>query len=217
MTKEETREFLHILNINFPNAFQHLKTQKDIQGIEHMWSTGFKNQTVEQMLQALTDYLSTGIDISTPSLGKLFSDMKKMVVKNIDLPQLNIDESWNKVLSLAKCDYAQSKKNYHTLPVNVQKALGSPQALVDIANSNPNRNDYLRNDFIKKLRNILDEEVTEYKAGKCDLKAIAYNNGTIDGTIEGLPGWYLETEQTPPDKQLLLEIEQIKENLRNGQ
>ena len=213
MTKEETREFLHILNINFPNAFQHLKTQKDIQGIEHMWSTGFKNQTVEQMLQALTDYLSTGIDISTPSLGKLFGDMKKMVVSQIDLPQLNIDESWSKVLSLAKCDYNQSKQNFYTLPINVQKALGSPQALVDIAYSNPNRNDYLRNDFIKKLRNILAEEVTEYKAGKSDLKAIAYNNGTIDGTIEGLPNWYADTKHTEPTKELLLEVEKMKKEM----
>lgn len=213
MTKEETREFLHILNINFPNAFQHLKTQKDIQGIEHMWSTGFKNQTVEQMLQALTDYLSTGIDISTPSLGKLFGDMKKMVVSQIDLPQLNIDESWSKVLNLAKCDYNQSKQNFYTLPINVQKALGSPQALVDIAYSNPNRNDYLRNDFIKKLRNILAEEVAEYKAGKSDLKAIAYNNGTIDGTIEGLPNWYADTKQTEPTKELLLEVEKMKKEM----
>lgn len=213
MTKEETREFLHILNINFPNAFQHLKTQKDIQGIEHMWSTGFKNQTLAQMLQALTDYLSTGIDVATPSLGKLFGDMKKMIVSNIDIPQLDVESCWEKVLSLAKCDYAQSKKNYHTLPVNVQKALGSPQALVDIAYSNPNRNDYLRNDFIKKLRNILAEEVTEYKAGKSDLKAIAYNNGTIDGTIEGLPNWYADTKQTEPTQELLLEVEEMKKGL----
>lgn len=213
MTKEETREFLHILNINFPNAFQHLKTQKDIQGIEHMWSTGFKNQTLEQMLQALTDYLSTGIDISTPSLGKLFGDMKKMIVSNIDIPQLDVESCWEKVLSLAKCDYNQSKQNFYTLPINVQKALGSPQALVDIAYSNPNRNDYLRNDFIKKLRNILAEEVTEYKAGKSDLKAIAYNNGTIDGTIEGLPNWYANTKQTDPTQELLLEIEQMKKEM----
>ena len=213
MTKEETREFLHILNINFPNAFQHLKTQKDIQGIEHMWSTGFKNQTLAQMLQALTDYLSTGIDISTPSLGKLFGDMKKMIVSNIDIPQLDVESCWEKVLSLAKCDYNQSKQNFYTLPINVQKALGSPQALVDIAYSNPNRNDYLRNEFIKKLRNILAEEVTEYKAGKSDLKAIAYNNGTIDGTIEGLPNWYAETKQTEPTKELLLEIEQMKKEM----
>ena len=213
MTKEETREFLHILNINFPNAFQHLKTQKDIQGIEHMWSTGFKNQTVEQMLQALTDYLSTGIDISTPSLGKLFGDMKKMIVSNIDIPQLDVESCWEKVLSLAKCDYNQSKQHFYTLPINVQKALGSPQALVDIAYSNPNRNDYLRNDFIKKLRNILAEEFTEYKAGKSDLKAIAYNNGTIDGTIEGLPNWYADTKQTEPTKELLLEIEQMKKEM----
>lgn len=213
MTEQETREFLHILNINFPNAFQHLKTQKDIQGIEHMWSTGFKNQTVEQMLQALTDYLSTGIDISTPSLGKLFGDMKKMIVSNIDIPQLDVESCWEKVLSLAKCDYNQSKQNFYTLPINVQKALGSPQALVDIAYSNPNRNDYLRNDFIKKLRNILAEEVTEYKAGKSDLKAIAYNNGTIDGTIEGLPNWYADTKQTEPTQELLLEIEQMKKEL----
>ena len=213
MTKEETREFLHILNINFPNAFQHLKTQKDIQGIEHMWSTGFKNQTLAQMLQALTDYLSTGIDISTPSLGKLFGDMKKMIVSNIDIPQLDVESCWEKVLSLAKCDYNQSKQNFYTLPINVQKALGSPQALVDIAYSNPNRNDYLRNEFIKKLRNILAEEVTEYKAGKSDLKAIAYNNGTIDGTIEGLPNWYADTKQTEPTKELLLEIEQMKKEM----
>ena len=213
MTKEETREFLHILNINFPNAFQHLKTQKDIQGIEHMWSTGFKNQTLEQMLQALTDYLSTGIDISTPSLGKLFGDMKKMIVSNIDIPQLDVESCWEKVLSLAKCDYNQSKQNFYTLPINVQKALGSPQALVDIAYSNPNRNDYLRNDFIKKLRNILAEEVTEYKAGKSDLKSIAYNNGTIDGTIEGLPNWYANTKQTEPTQELLLEIEQMKKEM----
>ena len=213
MTKEETREFLHILNINFPDAFQHLKTQKDIQGIEHMWSTGFKNQTLAQMLQALTDYLSTGIDISTPSLGKLFGDMKKMIVSNIDIPQLDVESCWEKVLSLAKCDYNQSKQNFYTLPINVQKALGSPQALVDIAYSNPNRNDYLRNEFIKKLRNILAEEVTEYKAGKSDLKAIAYNNGTIDGTIEGLPNWYADTKQTEPTKELLLEIEQMKKEM----
>lgn len=213
MTKEETREFLHILNINFPNAFKHLKTQKDIQGIEHMWSTGFKNQTLAQMLQALTDYLSTGIDISTPSLGKLFGDMKKMIVSNIDIPQLDVESCWEKVLSLAKCDYNQSKQNFYTLPINVQKALGSPQALVDIAYSNPNRNDYLRNDFIKKLRNILAEEVTEYKAGKSDLKSIAYNNGTIDGTIEGLPNWYADTKQTEPTQELLLEIEQMKKEM----
>lgn len=213
MTKEETREFLHILNINFPNAFQHLKTQKDIQGIEHMWSTGFKNQTLAQMLQALTDYLSTGIDISTPSLGKLFGDMKKMIVSNIDIPQLDVESCWEKVLILAKCDYNQSKQNFYTLPINVQKALGSPQVLVDIAYSNPNRNDYLRNDFIKKLRNILAEEVTEYKAGKSDLKAIAYNNGTIDGTIEGLPNWYADKKQTEPTKELLLEIEKMKKEM----
>lgn len=216
MTREETKDFLHILNVNFPNSFKHIKTNKDMQGVEDMWHLGFKNQSLESMSQALIEYLSTEVNVATPSLGQLFSDMKKMVVKNIDLPQLNVDESWNKVLSLAKCDYAQSKKNYHTLPINVQKALGSPQALVDIANSNPNRNDYLRNDFIKKLQNILSEEVKSYQAGRTNIKSIAYDNGTIDGTIEGLPGWYLETEQTPPDKQLLLEIEQIKENLRNG-
>lgn len=213
MTKEETREFLHILNINFPNAFQHLKTQKDIQGIEHMWSTGFKNQTLAQMSHALMDYLSTGIDVATPSLGKLFGDMKKMIVSNIDIPQLDVESCWEKVLSLAKCDYNQSKQNFYTLPINVQKALGSPQALVDIAYSNPNRNDYLRNDFIKKLRNILAEEVTEYKAGKSDLKSIAYNNGTIDGTIEGLPNWYADTKQTEPTQELLLEVEEMKKGL----
>ena len=213
MTEQETRDFLNILQTNFPNAFHHLKSQKDIQLVVNMWTEGFKRQSLEEMSHALMDYLSTGIDVATPSLGKLFGDMKKMVVSQIDLPQLNIDESWNKVLSLAKCDYNQSKQNFYTLPINVQKALGSPQALVDIAYSNPNRNDYLRNDFIKKLRNILAEEVTEYKAGKSDLKAIAYNNGTIDGTIEGLPNWYAETKQTEPTKELLLEVEEMKKGL----
>lgn len=213
MTEQETRDFLNILQTNFPNAFHHLKSQKDIQLVVNMWTEGFKKQSLEEMSHALMDYLSTGIDVATPSLGKLFGDMKKMVVSQIDLPQLNIAESWSKVLSLAKCDYNQSKQNFYTLPINVQKALGSPQALVDIAYSNPNRNDYLRNDFIKKLRNILAEEVTEYKAGKSDLKAIAYNNGTIDGTIEGLPSWYAETKQTEPTKELLLEVEQMKKEM----
>lgn len=185
-------------------------------GVEGMWYLGFKNQSLESMTQALIEYLSTEVNVATPSLGQLFSDMKKMVVKNTEFPQVNVEESWNKVLSLAKCDYAQSKKNYHTLPINVQKALGSPQALVDIANSNPNRNDYLRNDFIKKLNNILSDEVKNYQAGRTNMKTIAYDNGTIDGNVEGLPSWYLETEQTPPSEQLLLEIKQIKENLRNG-
>lgn len=119
MTRKETKDFLHILNVNFPNSFKHIKTNKDMQGVEDMWYLGFKNQSLESMSQALMEYLSTEVNVATPSLGQLFSGMKKMVVKNIDL-------------------------------------------------------------------------------------------------IEGLPGWYLETEQTPPDKQLLLEIEQIKENLRNG-
>lgn len=213
MTEQETRDFLNILQTNFPNAFHHLKSQKDIQLVVNMWSEGFKRQSLEEMSHALMDYLSTGIDVATPSLGKLFGDMKKMVVSQIDIPQLNIDESWNKVLNLAKCDYNQSKQNFYTLPINVQKALGSPQALVDIAYSNPNRNDYLRNDFIKKLQNILAEEITEYKAGKSDLKAIAYNNGTIDGTIEGLPNWYADTKQTEPTKELLLEVEKMKKEM----
>lgn len=213
MTEQETRDFLNILQTNFPNAFHHLKSQKDIQLVVNMWTEGFKRQSLEEMSHALMDYLSTGIDVSTPSLGKLFGDMKKMIVSNIDIPQLDVESSWEKVLSLAKCDYAQSKKNYHTLPVNVQKALGSPQALVDIANSNPNRNDYLRNDFSKKLQNVLSEEVKKYQAGHTDMKSIAYDNGTIDGTIEGLPNWYADTKQTEPTQELLLEVEQMKKEM----
>lgn len=115
MTLEETKKFLHIIGLYFPNAFKGVSTKEDKDIVAGMWQNSFKDNTPQQMLSVLKSYLESEVEIATPSLGKLFSDLKQM----------------------------------------------------------------------------LSEQ-------------------------EGLPGWYLETEQTPPDKQLLLEIEQIKENLRNG-
>lgn len=177
MTYTETKKIMRLLNLNFPNAFNHLTQQKDRDVLLQQWYRGFQSYPYVEVVNALSDYLSFGIETSTPSLGKIFGDLKQILVARQSLPQVDINASWSQVLRLSKCDYEQSRSNFYSLPVNVRKALGSPQTLVDIAYTNPNKNGVQKKEFSEKLRAILEEELLQYQAGHIDLKTIASQNG----------------------------------------
>lgn len=176
MTYLETKKLLRLLNLNFPNAFNHLAYKIDRDALVRQWYHGFQSYPYAEVEHALSDYLSIGADVSTPSLGKLFGDLKQVLTARQQLPQVDIDASWLQVLRLSKCDDEQSKTNFYTLSVNVRKALGSYQTLVDIAYTNPNKNGILKKAFSKKLRAVLEEERLQYQTGHIDLKTIASQN-----------------------------------------
>lgn len=176
MTLEETEKFLHLVGLNFPNAFKGIKSKEDKELIASQWQANFSNISATDMALLLNDYLSCGIDVATPSLGQLLGDLKKMINKKIVLPQMSVPEAWQIVLRNAKCNEATSRSNYNKLPLNIRKALGSSAMLVDIAYCNSEKLEWRKKDFDRNFNDVISTEREQYLLGHATLEDVSNNN-----------------------------------------
>lgn len=79
MTLEETKQFLHLVGVYFPNAFKGFSTHQDSEMVAIMWQRTFADYTPEEMVNVLTDYLKSGVEVATPSLGQIFGELNNRV------------------------------------------------------------------------------------------------------------------------------------------
>lgn len=186
MTLEETKKFLHLVGLNFPNAFKGIRTEEDKELIASQWQANFSNISATEMALVLNDYLSSGIDVATPSLGQLLGDLKKMINKKIVLPQMSAPEAWQIVLRNAKCNEATSRSNYNKLPFNIRKALGSWAMLVDIAYCNADKLEWRKKDFDRNFNDVIKTEREQYLLGYSSLEEVSNNNQLPLNEITGI-------------------------------
>lgn len=176
MTLEETKKFLHLVGLRFPNSMKHIKTNEDIELVASMWQANFKDVNAQDMAYALNEYVSRGVDVATPSLGQMEGDLKQILASKVQLPQLDSLEAWDKAFRSCSCNPQTARERFDKLPLNIRKALGSPSFLVSIGNANMDQTVYLKRDFIKAYENVLEEERTAFMLGNTNFKEIEYNN-----------------------------------------
>ena len=76
MTKEETLQFIKLVNANFPKSFEHLKGDDNSRNmIASQWYIGFQDYTPQEVMKAFQECLSEGLGNYQPSLGEIYGKL----------------------------------------------------------------------------------------------------------------------------------------------
>ena len=76
MTKEETLQFIKLVNANFPKAFEHLKGNDESRNmIANQWYIGFQDYIPQEVMKAFQECLSEGLGNYQPSLGEIYGKL----------------------------------------------------------------------------------------------------------------------------------------------
>ena len=76
MTKEETLQFIKLVNANFPKSFDHLKGDDNSRNmIASQWYIGFQDYTPREVTKAFQECLSEGLGNYQPSLGEIYGKL----------------------------------------------------------------------------------------------------------------------------------------------
>ena len=76
MTKEETLQFIKLVNANFPKSFDHLKGDDNSRNmIASQWYIGFQDYTPKEVMKAFQECLSEGLGNYQPSLGEIYGKL----------------------------------------------------------------------------------------------------------------------------------------------
>ena len=76
MTKEETLQFIKLVNANFPKSFDHLKGDDNSRNmIANQWYIGFQDYTPQEVMKAFQECLSEGLGNYQPSLGEIYGKL----------------------------------------------------------------------------------------------------------------------------------------------
>ena len=76
MTKEETLQFIKLVNANFPKSFDHLKGNEESRNmIASQWYIGFQDYAPQEVMKAFQECLSEGLGNYQPSLGEIYGKL----------------------------------------------------------------------------------------------------------------------------------------------
>lgn len=76
MTKEETLQFIKLVNANFPKSFEHLKGDDNSRNmIANQWYISFQDYAPQEVMKAFQECLSEGLGNYQPSLGEIYGKL----------------------------------------------------------------------------------------------------------------------------------------------
>ena len=172
MTFEETRQILTILKSNYYNTFKNWDKQQG-EAFLNLWAEAFKNDDVREVVNAVKHIIYTDAREFPPNIAKVKNEM----FKKYEGQQISVDEAWNMVVKSAKCDYSRAKRCFDELPVNVQKAVGSPNYLMELGHMNRDSLEFKKRDFEKSMKNVLEDEKDKVIRGDMKAEYIPISNG----------------------------------------
>lgn len=172
MTKEETKKILQVLRISYPNSFKNLSDEDTFLFLD-LWSEAFANDDVREVIKAVKSIIYSDTREFAPNIAKVKNEM----FKKYEGQQISVDEAWNMVVKSAKCDYSRAKRCFDELPVNVQKAVGSPNYLMELGYMNKDSLEFKKRDFEKSMKSVLEDEKEKVIRGEMKAEYIPISNG----------------------------------------
>lgn len=129
MTREDTASVLKILKVSYP-AFYSKFSKDDMVAVLDLWAEMFADDDVRVVKVALFKLIETHKGYP-PDIAALKEKIRELVVASTGEPS---DEELWRMLRNAVCNgYYGAKEEFDKLPRVVQRYLGSPSALRDLA------------------------------------------------------------------------------------
>lgn len=164
MNTEETRNILHAINVNYPNAYSKYSKQ-DKDQLVMLWQSAFAKSDAQAVFNALLKFISSDIKGFPPTIGML----KEIMVEDLPIHLEDPESIWPDLLPLAKCDASMCRENYKSLSYNTQKALGGWAKLNEIAWADQKKAEWLKKEFVDRYRKIQEEDHTGLLSGRFTL------------------------------------------------
>lgn len=175
LTKNEATKIMRIISVAYPNYRPQYDKEQMLDAID-LWSVMFGEFPYEVVAIAVKQYID-GEHEFAPSIGQIKSIIKTIMNPN----EMSEAEAWNLVLNALTRSAYFAEEEFEKLPQDVQKAIGSPAYLRELAlseefNSSVESSNFYRNyravkERKKKIEDV-PQNVLDYIAARNDVAQI---------------------------------------------
>lgn len=144
MTREETTQVIRIISAAYPNW----KVDGDnVRDVIDLWATVFESVPADAVRSALSVYVAQPHDYA-PSPGKIMEILRSAQ------PEPTEAEYWTLVAKAIRNGIYGAEEEFNKLPVVVQKAIGSPDYLRNLATMEDPNWSVESSNFYKRLATV---------------------------------------------------------------
>jgi len=182
MTLNDMGPVMDILTTAFP-TFYNRQTDAERKAAMRLWACMFADKPAEVVMLALKALIATKTDSFPPTIGAINAQIAELQSTQ-DMDEM---DAWNLVKEAVRnTDRFAPGRQYKKLPESVQRAIGSPQTLVDWGNTGEEEfNTVIMSHFIRVFR-ARRESAKKYTALPPDVKKFI---GTVSEHLRlGEPG-----------------------------
>lgn len=149
MEKNEVRDILTVLKVNYPQSFKHL-TIDEKKAYLDLWTEAFKDDSAELVAMAVKSIIYGDTREFAPNIAQVKEKMYSL--KNAG-NELTEQEAWNLVLKACKNGIHGAREEFEKLPPVVQTVIGSPSVIRDYATMDINQlNTVASSNFMRSYR-----------------------------------------------------------------
>lgn len=120
MTREETKQILLILKINYPQSFKDWNKAQITMFID-LWTEAFQHDNVAVVTNAVKSIIYSTTREFAPNIGQVKDMMQRITTQN----GIDADEAWGMVYKALGNSIYNAKEEFEKLPDEVKAGIGS--------------------------------------------------------------------------------------------
>ncbi len=145
MTKEETRQLLTVLRVNYPHSFARLSDEETFVFLD-LWTEAFKDDPAELVVQAVKAIIYGDKREFAPNIGQVKDRMYTMAHSDM----LDADSAWEMVKRAVQRGDRGKREEWRKFPEEVKDGVGSFGTLVEWGRMDADSFDRVIMPFFKK-------------------------------------------------------------------
>lgn len=151
MTTNEATKLIRIISTAFPSYKPQYDDDMLNDAIE-LWTMMFSQDSFQVVSAAVKSYIEDGRNKYAPSIGEI-----KDIMHSVDVVgELSEAEAWNMVLTALKNGTYHAQEEFDKLPEDIQRAIGSPAYLRELASSDDLNVSVESSNFYRNYRVVKD-------------------------------------------------------------
>lgn len=155
MNVTETKQMLALLKTAYPNFYSKM-TRTEAEAVVTLWAEMFAEDDVNIVKYAMKELIATHSGFP-PDIAAIKSKMRECVSVAVNEP--TTEELWQKLKRAASNGFYGAKEEFDRLPPILQRYVGSPNGLTDLAKIDSDTfNTVTRGQFYKQIEIVKERE-----------------------------------------------------------
>lgn len=157
MTIDEVYKIIYVIRVTYPRSYERL-SERDFERMAEAWNMCFEDYTYSQISLGLKAYMTSNASGFPPVPAQII----EMVNKANPIKEMNSNEAWALVYKAIGRSTYYAEEEYDKLPPLVQKAVGTPVNLREMAAMDINTVNSVEGSHFKRNYEALLKREREY-------------------------------------------------------